>query len=521
MLGRSGRQDMLHFKTLNLVLTSVILFALSASCASKTAGIETLDKVRRDNKVLFTLRGSSFFPIIASIALPTAEEFDQTDVEVLQREGFNMLYAPIDYPDLANRKQDIEHFLRTTSDTGLPVVIELQEWDYWHRWLRDQPQANMLMSNGDRVMTYPDFANPEAKGEHLRRYREMAAFVSSFRGNPVVALSVGAYDYYHIPDGEKHADFSVPPHGTFPQTWLPYGPRVTPAYVAFLKEEGFTPQDVGFESWDAVVPPADGDTMRTPLHWSSWIWFRKDGYVMPWLAETADVVRQASDLPVTITLDVRPSVWGAWATSGDKWAEVFDFIIVYYYGMIDDRDIAERLRLLSHTYVTQGVPMISLLEFSSTLGVFMLAKPYLQASIPYVSGVQFGLEGSALRHQERRSEFVRTALELKTSGSWQSGPPVARVAILLSSPNPYVYTSHEGVAEVLDEAGVSHDVVYELDDLDDYLLIYIPSNQPLLQRQENYENTLARLKQNGVTVVEGSQQDLQDALQNLRFEVEQ
>src|SRR5690606_31229333 len=128
-------------------------------------------------------------------------------------------------------------------------------------------------------------------------------------------------------------------HGTFPQTWLPYSSWATTAYIGFLKETGFAPQDVGFDRWDAITPPTDFDTTRTPLHWSTWMWFRKDGYVLPWLADTARVVREASSLPVTVTLDLRPVIWDDWATSAHRWAEAFDFIIVYYYGMTDSQEI--------------------------------------------------------------------------------------------------------------------------------------------------------------------------------------
>jgi hypothetical protein len=480
----------------------------------------TLGQVRRDDKVLFTLRGRPVFPIIASIPLPAAETFDRPDAEALKQEGFNMIFAPVDHPDIVNRRQDIEHFLQVASAVGLPVVLELQEWDYWRNWLREFPEANMLMSNGERVTTYADFANPEARSEHLRRYREMASFIAPYRGRPVVALSIGAYDYYHIPDWETHADFWVPQHGIFPQTWLPYGSWATSAYVRFLNENDFTPQDVGFESWDTVIPPTDAETTRTSLHWSTWMWFRKDGYVMPWLAETARVVRAESNLPVTVSLGVVPGMWDSWATPGERWAQVFDFILVFYYGTNEDREIAEWLRLLSHTYTTQGVPMISYLGFDSTLSIFIPARQYLEVSIPYVSGVQFGFDGFVPLHQERRPEFLRVAQELKTSGRWRIGPPPARVAILLSSRDPYVSCSYEVAAKVLDEAGVAYDVSYSSSGLDDYLLVYIPSNQPLLQRQENYEDTLVELRQNGVTVVEGSRQDLQAALQDLRLDEE-
>lgn len=500
-----------------VALAALALAVVGSAYTGMSDNAWTLGKARVGEKMLFTLDERPFFPVVASIPLPEAGAFARADAEALRDQGFNMLYTAIDYPWLSSRQEAIDGFLRACVEAGLPVIVELQEWDYWHRWLREHPSANMVMSNGDPVMTCADFANPDAKAEHLRRYQEMATYVAAYGGQPVVALSIGAYDYYHIPDGETHADFSVPPHSTFPQTWLPYSAHATSAYLAFLKEKGFTPEDVGFESWDAVAPPTDFDATRTPLHWATWMWFRKEGYVLPWVAETAQVVRDASALPVTATLDVRPVVWDDWATSGEQWAEIFDFIIVYYYGMVDGSEVAERLRLLSHTYTAGNAPMINLLEFSSTLGVFMPADLYLQASIPFVSGVQFGFDGTAPRHQGRLHDFLRIARELESTGRWQDSPPPARVAIMVSSQDPYVYASYEVAAGALDQAGVAYHVVYDLNDLMGYALVYIPPNQPLLRRQEGYEETRSRLIEKGVSVVEGSRQDLENALRSLQL----
>lgn len=481
------------------------------SC-SKLNTSTRLDMQGRNENVIFTLDGEPFFPIIASLPIPHDGIDISAQLAALQKQGFNMLYTQIDYPDIDSRVNDIDTFLVYANQAGFPVIIELQEWDYWHFWLRENEDKNMLMHNGDRVMTYPDFSEPEALEEHLRRFREIVKFLEPYADAPIVAISIGAYDYYHIPDGEKHNDFSVPPHSTFPQTWLPYGSHVGQAYISFLKEEGFTPEDVGAQDWESILPPSDGSNMGTQLHWLTWNWYRQEDYVLPWMQATVETVRNGSGLPVTVTLDVRPSIWGAWGTDGIRWGDIFDFVIVYYYGMTNEADIHKRLKLLSHTYQSKGVPMISLLEFSSTLGVFMPADLYLNGSFPLVSGVQFGFAGTAFQHEKRLSSFLEHSLSYSVSRQWNSNKSDVNAAILLSSPDPFVYSSYGSAADVFLEVGIDYEVVYDIDNLGDYLIIYVPSNQPLLERQDGYYQTLSSLAQNGAEIIEGSLMDLKNTL---------
>ena len=111
------------------------------------------------------------------------------------------------------------------------------------------------------------------------------------------------------------------------------------------------------------------------------MWYRKDGYVMPWLADTAAIAREASGLPISVSLDVRPAGWDAWATPTLGWADVFDFMFVYYYGMNNQQETRERFQYFYGAYDARDVPLISLLEFSSVLGASTSAEDYLHASI--------------------------------------------------------------------------------------------------------------------------------------------
>lgn len=492
------------------VLAFTALFgALAILPIAAQDGGMVFGKARVGEKMLFTLNGDPFFPVIASISI--SKGFGQSDVEALKAQGFNTIYTAVDYAWLEPRGAEIENFFRVNAAANMPVIVELGEWDYWRNWLREYPDANMMMPHGDSVITFADYANPAAKDEHLRRFSELSTYLGSYRNRPVIALSAGAYDYYHIPDGETHADFTVPQHSTFPQTWLPYGEWAETNYIDFLQAHGFTPTDVGFDTWDAVVPPSEWENIQTPLHWSSWMWYRKDGYVMPWLADTAAIAREASGLPISVSLDVRPAGWDAWATPTLGWADVFDFMFVYYYGMNNQQETRERFQYFYGAYDARDVPLISLLEFSSVLGASTSAEDYLHASIPYIAGLQFGFGGAA-RHEQRLEGFLNTAQEIADTDMWEATPLPAELGILVWAADSYIYAGYEVAARAADEAGVTFEAVYDLSDLENYQIIYVPPNQTLLERQPDYRAALSLLREQGITVIEGVYRDLQDVL---------
>jgi hypothetical protein len=494
-----------------------LISLLLPGCSMKRVDMGVLGKTRQKEKILFTLNGRTFFPVIAYLPNIVQKPVSRSDLDELRAKGFTMVMFSMDYPWIDDHQVELTQLLQDCQEADLPVLLELQEWDFWHSWLRKNPDSNMMLSNGNRVKNYADFLNPRANEEHLRRYREMAEFAKTFRGKPIAALSLGAYDYYHIPDGETHVDFAVPEHSDFPQTWLPYGPHVTSAYVDFLKKKDISPQEIGFERWDDVIPPTNKSSTRVPLHWTTWDWFRKEGYVEPWLSATARIVREASSLPVTVSLDVRPDIWDSWATAGDRWGDYLDFVLVYYYGTYDPDEISARLHLLQQPYLDDGIPLISMMEFSSSLGSFTPADIYINASVPFVSGYMYGFDDTALRHMERLPDFLRLTAELAKSRNWKNGISDSQVAVLLSH-DPSSYPSFISAARRLEEKNIPYHAITNIEDADTYRLVFIPLKQPLLfTRKPSFTTIINDLKKGGIVVIEGSIQDMDKALQDLEL----
>lgn len=494
----------------------LFVMLITPGCTSQDKGMGIFGHVNHHEsgsapKVLFTLGKKPFFPVIAYLPeLSDAASLEQ--VTALQQQGFNVLMVAIDYPWLETRQSEIVQMLENCVAANMPVILELQEWDYWTNWLHLHADANMQMSTGERVVTFPDYANPETRTEHLRRYQALAEFARPYAGKPLAAVSIGAYDAYHIPDGETHALFKVPEHGDFPQTWLPYGPTVSPAYITFLQQNGLTPAELGFAAWEEVSPPSRPADTINALHWSTWNWFRKKAYVGTWLNDTANVVREASQLPVTISIDLRPDTWDAWATAPEQWVESLDFLLAFYYGTNQAIPIEERFGLLYATAVRRGVPLVSFMEFSSTLGTFTPADVYINSSAPYVSGFVFSFDPSATIHMQRLPDFLRLTAALRSSNGWRKGPSPAQAAIFLSTADPFTFASYESAARILTEANITYDVVYDPDSLQGYQLVYVPSRQNLLLRQHGVQAALDKLTSRHVNLIQGSTTDLREAI---------
>lgn len=372
----------------------------------------------------------------------------------------------------------------------------MQEWDYWSSWLPLHPKANMKLFTGQYLTgTYPDFANAMAWHEHLRRFQAIVQALHPFFHRPIVAISLGAYDAYHIPDDESHAsDWSTPPHSTFPQTWLPYNADVLPSYRHYLQSHGYTPAMLGLPTWQALKLPTQSNPTNR-LVWDSWMDYRAYAYVGAWLQQTAQAVRRWSGLPVTVTLDIRPNGgWWEWGTPGlveDRW---FDFMIVYYYGLDSPlrASIESRLALISHIYNEQGTPLISLLEFSSSPTPGDL---YITDSFPWIAGVAYFGEGS------RQQQFLRAARAAALHRTWMQWTPAPSAGIVVSLDDPYDLFGVLDAESALEAANVPFDVLDRWTGNICPGLTIVPYGEPLLLQSGSFHRAATRFRAQGGTLL--------------------
>ncbi len=496
---------------LSLILVLVIGKEGLGYCTEKV--LFNLDLTRLENqKVIFTLNGQIYFPVIMSCGIDATRE----QIKKFQADGFNCIYTPIDYPWIYSRDKEIESFLDVCRELNMPVIIELASWDYWHSFLSTDVSCNMMMSTGEYIRNYPDFANPRAKEEYLKRFRTVLEFLKPYFYSPIIAISIGPYDAYHIPDGEIHADFVVPEHTKIAQTWLPYGEYVSKDFRSYLIREGFLPKDLGFSRWEDVYPPTDRENAKNKVHWQAWMYYRREGYTLSWIKSTAELVKELTRLPVTMTLDLRPEIWEDWGTPGLSIANVFNFIIVYYYGLgpTEFGMIPRRLERISTEYNYSGVPLISLLEFSSALGGRTHAEDYILQSYPYVSGFQFGFFDKRGQGEVRYDAFVKTISKVREEDLWKIRDERAILAILLSKKDIYI---SEDVSSTLYREKIPYDVIYETNHVSDYRVIYIPAGQPYLEENLKVKEVLEEfVSSSGLLIEESKGNFLQQYLDEIR-----
>ncbi|MCD6385388.1 hypothetical protein J7M23_06380, partial [Candidatus Sumerlaeota bacterium] len=475
---------------------------LSGAKTEKEKGKIPIREVRRlrlttdkfgNGKPYFKLNNKPFLPILTYCSL------DVNEMRKYKDAGFNMLYVAIDYPwvESASWKAKIRYFLKSASKLGIPIIIELQEWDFWKNWLKKHPDCNMVLANGDYVDTYPDYANPEARGEHLRRFQKIVEFLRPYFNQPIVAFSLGAYDAYHIPDGEIHIAFRTPPLTKLEQTFLPFGRYSLRAYKDYLQMQGIKPGDIGFERAEQIYLPIERDKAKNYLHWVSWIHYRRY-YTYQWLKDTADLVRSLTQLPVTVTYDIKFALAERWGTPVLREAELFDFLMVYYYEFRNLELIPQRYKAITGYYMKKGVPFIDMFDAPPPNDD---VEKWIQLASPFVSGYFFlpskKIQERISKGKDLRSLFLNSVRKLQESGSWKEPPPRGEMAILLSRKDIYVTDRIYEISSLPNFFGITYDIIFDKevkdapDVLNEYKVIYIPREQPLMKSDKDLMTVLA------------------------------
>lgn len=406
-------------------------------------------------KASFLLNGQPFYPFVYY------ENFRAVTPQLLTRlrsDGFNSIQLAIDTSDADSA--DLKRILELLHRQGLPAIVEINEGEFW-KALRADLSLNMVTLDGKPIKHFPDYANPETRRLHLEKFARAARLLQPYAHQPVIGICVGAYDAYHIPDGESHPEFEAPKLVRKYQTLLPFGEHARNRFIQYLKDSGAAPQALGLERLENMAhPPATPEEAATPLLWQLWIHFRRH-LVREWLKDTLDVVKAATGLPVTVTFDINFSLREQYATPPAGWVDLLDFVILYYYGKGNpDEYIPKLLREVYRGFNAAAKPMICLHEFSSAYGGTS-GEAYARNAAPFVAGMMTTGPGqtpfSAHPHnQERVQSFTRWVREqLGTLATL--APPLSPVLVVLDQDRPYV---ENPFAATLASLGIGYDVIY-------------------------------------------------------------
>ena len=337
-----------------------------------------------NDKAMFTLNGSLFYPITY---LVNYRNVNSDFIKTIRSLGCNSINLAVDISDVD--KQEVKDVLALCYEEKMPTFMEINENEFW-QFLQKNISLNMIMYNQEPVKHFPDYANPETRKQHLDRYKRAAILLKKYAHKPIIGVSVGAYDAYHLPDGETHLLFNVPKHQQEFETYVPYGEWAKKEFIKFLTEQKVLPENLALNSLSEIDKlPTSLENSTNFEMWHQWMLFRRH-IVKKWLAETIQTVKEEIDLPVTVTYDLVFSLMEDNATPHFNWTDVVDFIIVYYFtykqGVLQSPSlfIPLLLRTVYKEYNDMGKPMIALMEFTSanTSGT-----DFARESAPFVSGM--------------------------------------------------------------------------------------------------------------------------------------
>jgi hypothetical protein len=459
-----------------------------------------------EHKPLFSINGKPFVPVIMHIVSNNLP--DENDIQKLIQQGYNTLCLVLNYSEIG--EMNLIHFIERCKERAIPLIIELRP-NGLHDWLKVHKEGNMWFSpkypsGATHIHYFPDYANPETWAEYQRQLKETLDFLKPYIHDPIISFSLGAYDHFHIPEGETHVDFTCSseyPVDVKHQTWLPYGPFVEKEYLAWMNDHR---NQFDLATTDELTPPINFEQAAGFEHWRSWIIYRRD-YVRKWIEKTYNLVKEISMLPITMTYDVNFSIRDKFGSPPTDLADILDYVVIYLYlsDSTTNKEVALRMKGLDHLFRTNEIPMISLFEFTSQItNVPISAMEYLRQTAPYVSGMQYQIyssfKGNELKDNLNR-DFLKGIKDIAMENVLLASTTVPSTAIYLNPKEIFLWESGYHIGKELLEIDEDYDIIYTLDQMKNYKKIYIPFTKPVFQRDDELNEELDILNSQGKKVV--------------------
>jgi hypothetical protein len=431
----------------------------------------------------FSLNGSNIFPVILTrdTPLPYPPELRQ-----YKSNGVDAVLITVPSANAAGGS--LGDYLRNCQMAGMPVIIDFYP-SFWNGWLQAAPERNLQLGanypgTNTFVQYYPDFSRPDVQAYMSNDVATLVQALRPFHHNPIVAYSIGAYDYYHLPDGETHALWQTAAHNVADglETWLPSGSNVTLDFQAFLTNNSVSAASIGFPSLSSVTTPASLSSAANSEHWRWWLLYRRF-FVSRYIALVTGAFRGLCDLPITGSFDLGGSINENWATPVRDYCSPFDFLFLYWDANVTpigqdsvaiSNGVPAFLQLAQTELAGRRIPSIGLMNFNTA--IYPSTNPpnsldELDFSLPFVGGF-FGWE------EGYNSNFVGRTAAFKASGQWTQGPPPAQTAVLVSE-NDVMNRERGFLAGLfLQECGIPYDILYGTNDLSTYTNLYVLPDQP-------------------------------------------
>jgi hypothetical protein len=476
-----------------------------------------------ERKPLFSINGKPFIPVILHIGVSNLPDRETAGKYI--RDGFNMMLVELHRRQAG--EESVINFINMCRDTAIPLILELHPSSFW-RWLDEHEENNMWFSpdypynyysgtgnnkiktRQTHIRSFPDYSNPETKREYHRQLKETLEALSPYFKDPIVAIDIGAYDHFHIPEGEWHPEWVCEaewPEGVQFRTWLPYGPHVEKDYREWLADHK---DDFDVEINGSTAPPLSLEKAQNYEHWRSWIIFRRYN-VRKWIEDTYRVVKENSGLPVGMTFDLNWSLDEKFGSPATDAVEVLDFLMIYQY-IVEETDNAPfwfvvnqfemevRIKTMAGLFRKYNKPATSFLVTDETP-----ADQFIDQTAPYLSGMH--LKWSRLRLGETDTEddiysrFVRGLQKVKENNKMLASVPHPGSAIYMNPAEIYLWGEAYQIGKYLFLQKEDYDVIYDITEAEEYSKIYIPCTDAVFGRDQGMQQKIEELRIQGKKII--------------------
>lgn len=293
-----------------------------------------------------------------------------------RRAGIDSVYIPWS----RSRRERARALIQASAENDLAVVAEYNPGWWNSEWLKQNPEWNMHFSQSrealggkPHVEWFPDFCNPELRTKLKAEFAEFLDDMRGFAGRSVVAICFGAYDYWHIPDGETHPEFYAGPYphpaGESRELFLPFGVHVTRDFKQWLSGKGASLEALGFQRLDDVYLPENSfQSARTPEHWRSFVEFRRS-IVPSLLLDLKAQLRAQYTIPIAITWDLNFALDENYASDTAATASLVDILFCYFYRRDDElpakRWIRTMLSFIAFESASRNTALVAMHTFPS------------------------------------------------------------------------------------------------------------------------------------------------------------
>ena len=482
-------------------LLTLILVASAFTLSASDLGI-----VKKGNKYFFTLNNELWFPKIHDFDVNGGGPFSigdlRSQVTDLKSQGYNTLMIPFIASWAKNTKMG--EIFTITQELGMKVIINYNcIWEY-NQWISTMPQSIALTFTGNidaRLSKTPNVRDDVFLAKINTGLKAIIQYGDT-KSN-VIAYQLLDSDFWKACDDAAETYGSNPTKSYIPTTIYAYNAGNLPFYKDWLINKGFTPVELGFDSWDQLFMPWNILNAKNTNHWLSWKEFRVFGLSVAALKISFEYAKTLTNKPVGVGFDGGfGSVWADQENAIHQGlSQVVDFATIF---LGWNPPFEDSWRVKSASQYVPGIPIIGMFDVTSGAYIGMNNQPCYPSSqvfttIPWLSGYmvcsggKIGSGGISITISDWNI-LTKSLQKVIRDSLWIYEPVKPKVAVLISKPDTYyeggdawrngdspnMDFSQKGTGVIFNRAGIPFTEIWHDQDISKYDVVVAPSAQTMI-----------------------------------------